>query len=59
MIGVFAASLGPLPVSWAIHRFGDPTAVLWGLAVIPLAAALLALMLLRTHPGVAGAEHLE
>ena len=59
MVGVFAASLGPLPVSFAIDAWGDPTGMLWALAVIPLAAAVLAVLLLRTHPSVAGAEHLE
>lgn len=59
MVGVFAASLGPLPVSFAVDAWGDPTGMLWGLAVIPLVAAVLIVLLIRTHPGVAGAEHLE
>ena len=59
MVGVFAASLGPLPVSFAIDAWGDPTGMLWALALIPLVAAVLAVLFLRTHPSVAGAEHLE
>lgn len=59
MVGVFSASLGPLPVSFAIDRFGDPTAMLWGLALLPLVAAVLAVVLLETHPSVADTAHLE
>lgn len=59
MVGVFAASLGPLPVSFAIDAWGDPTGMLWGLAVIPLVAAVLIVLLVQTHPSVTGAEHLE
>jgi MFS family permease len=59
MVGVFAASLGPLPVSFAIDAWGDPTGMLWALALIPLVAAVLAVLLLQTHPSVSGAEHLE
>ncbi len=59
MVGVFAASLGPLPVSFAIDAWGNPAGMLWALAVIPLVAAVLAVLFLRTHPSVAGAEHLE
>ena len=59
MVGVFAASLGPLPVSFAIDAWGDPTGMLWALALIPVVAAVLAVLFLRTHPSVAGAEHLE
>lgn len=59
MVGVFAASLGPLPVSFAIDAWGSPTVMLWALAVIPLAAAVLVVTLIETHPSVAGAEHLD
>lgn len=59
MIGVFGASLGPLPVGLAIDLLGSPTMTLRLLAIYPVIAALLAVMLLRTSPGVTGYEDLE
>ena len=59
MIGVFGASLGPLPVGWAFDTFGDATWTLRLLAVIPLVIALLALVMLRTPQGVTEHQHLE
>jgi len=59
MVGVFGASLGPFPVGWAFDAFGDPTWTLRLLAVLPIAVAIIAVMLLRTPKSVTGAEHLE
>jgi len=60
MIGVVGASLGPLPVGIAFDLIGDPTWTIRLLAIIPVAAAILALFLLHTHPSIRGDyEHLE
>ncbi len=59
MIGVVGASLGPLPVGLAFDLLGSPTLTIRLLAIIPIAAALLALLFLRTSPKVTGFEHLE
>ena len=59
MIGVFGASLGPLPVGWAFDTFGDATWTLRALALVPAVIAVVALLLLRTPASVSGAEHLE
>ncbi len=59
MIGVVGASLGPLPVGLAFDLLGSPTLTIRLLAIFPIAAALLALLFLRTSPKVTGFEHLE
>ncbi len=59
MIGVVGASLGPLPVGLAFDLLGSPTLTIRLLAVFPIAAAVLALLFLRTSPKVTGFEHLE
>jgi len=59
LIGVVGASLGPLPVGLAFDLLGDPTWTIRLLAVYPLCAALMAVLLLRTHPGVDESAHLE
>jgi MFS family permease len=60
MVGVVGASLGPLPVGVAFDLIGDPTWTIRLLAIFPLAAAILAFSLLRTHPAIrADYEHLE
>jgi MFS family permease len=60
MVGVVGASLGPLPVGVAFDLIGDPTWTIRLLAIIPVAAAILALLTLRTHPAIRGDyEHLE
>ncbi len=52
MIGVFGASLGPLPVGLALDAWGDATLTLRLLALYPVLAALLAVIFLKTPPGV-------
>ncbi|MDH3452150.1 MAG: MFS transporter, partial [Gammaproteobacteria bacterium] len=60
MIGVVGASLGPLPVGIAFDLFGDATWTIRLLAIIPVTAAVVALLMLRTHPTIRGDyEHLE
>jgi MFS family permease len=59
MIGVFGASLGPLPVGLAFDLVGSPTLTILLLALFPIVAAILALLFLRTAPKVTGFEHLE
>ncbi|MEL6375397.1 MAG: MFS transporter [Pseudomonadota bacterium] len=59
LIGVVGASLGPLPLGLAFDYLDGPTATLWGLALLPLAAAAVAVAGLRTPPGVRGVAHLE
>jgi MFS family permease len=59
MIGVVGASLGPLPVGLAFDLLGSPTLTIRLLAIIPIVAALLAVLFLRTSPKVTGFEHLE
>lgn len=59
MIGVVGASLGPLPVGWAIDAIGNPTWTLRVLAIIPVIAALLAVAFLRAHKSLSENTHLE
>ena len=59
MVGVVGASLGPLPVGLAFDLLGSPTLTIRLLALFPIVAAALALLLLRTAPKVTGFEHLE
>ena len=58
MIGVVGASLGPLPVGYAIDTFGTPIGMLRFLAIIPLVCAVLALFL-RTPAGAGDSGNLE
>lgn len=59
MIGVVGASIGPLPVGWAIDAVGDPTWTLRLLAILPAMAAILAVAWLRAHASVTESAHLE
>jgi len=59
MVAVIGASLGPIPVSWALDTTGDPTSMLWWLSIYPLAIAVVGVLFLTTHPAVKPAEHLE
>ncbi len=59
MIGVVGASLGPLPVGLAFDLLGSPTLTLRLLALLPIIAAIIAFLFLRTPKGVTGYEHLE
>jgi MFS family permease len=59
MIGVVGASLGPLPVGLAFDLAGSAVLTLRLLALYPLAAALIALVFLRTARAVTGHGHLE
>ncbi|TQV74479.1 MFS transporter [Denitrobaculum tricleocarpae] len=59
MVAVVGASVGPVPVSYALDFWGDPVMTLRLLSLLPLAAALIAVVFLRTAPQVKGYEHLE
>ena len=59
MIGVVGASLGPLPVGLAFDLFGSPTLTLRLLALLPIAAAIIVLLFLRTSPKITEYAHLE
>lgn len=59
MMGVVAASLGPIPVGLALDYFGTATPTLRLLALYPLAAGIVALLFLRPPRGVEGVAHLE
>ncbi len=59
MIGVVGASLGPLPVGLAFDLAGDATLTLQLLALYPIAAAIVAVLFLRTPPRMRGIGHLE
>lgn len=59
MIGVFGASLGPLPIGWALDAFGSATTTLFVLALLPLTAAVLAVFFLQAPKSVTDTEHLE
>lgn len=59
MIGVFGASLGPLPVGWALDAFDSATLTLRLLALLPVCAAIAAVLFLKTPKTVTGSEHLE
>ena len=52
MVGVVGASLAPVPVGYAIDKFGSASATLWVLALIALATAVITVMFLRTPEGV-------
>ena len=45
MVGVFGASLGPLPMGFAYDMFGNYHQILFGLALLPIAAAVLSFFL--------------
>jgi MFS family permease len=45
MIGVFGASLGPLPMGFAFDMFGNYHQILFALAFLPIAAAVLSFFL--------------
>ena len=59
MVAVVGASVGPIPVSYALDFLGDPVTTLRLLAVLPLMVAVVAVLFLRTAPQVTGQEHLE
>ncbi len=59
MVAVIGASVGPIPVSLAFDGSGDPTQTLWLTPIYPAVVAVLAVVLLATHPAVEGTEHLE
>ena len=59
MIGVVGASLGPLPVGLAFDLAESATLTIRLLALFPIAAAVLAVLFLRTSPKVTGYAHLE
>ena len=52
MVGVVGASLAPVPVGYAIDKFGSASATLWALAFIALATAVVTVLFLRTPEGV-------
>ena len=55
MIVIFGASLGPLPLGWALDTWGEYDTMLQILAVIPLAIAVLVAVLMP-HPKLPEAE---
>lgn len=59
MIGVVGASIGPLPVGWALTAIDDATWTLRLLAILPIIAAVLAVTFLRAHQTVTESAHLE
>ncbi|MEM9062930.1 MAG: MFS transporter [Pseudomonadota bacterium] len=59
LVAVIGASIGPIPVSYAFDATGDPTTMIWALAIYPIISAAACVALLQTHPKVTGAEHLE
>ena len=59
LVLLVAASIGPLPISFALDAWGDATEVIWALAAYPVIVAVMAVLFLRTHPSVRGSEHLE
>ncbi|MGD1925265.1 MAG: MFS transporter [Paracoccaceae bacterium] len=59
LVAVIGASVGPIPVSYAFDATGDPTTMIWVLAIYPIVAAAACVALLQTHPKVTGTEHLE
>lgn len=58
MILVIGASLGPLPVGYALEHLATPDLMLRGLAVFPVLCAI-AVQFLRTPEGITGYEHLD
>lgn len=59
MIAVVGASLGPIPVSYALDFLADPVTTLRLLAFLPLIVAAVAVLFLRTAPQVDAPAHLE
>ena len=59
MVGVFGASLGPLPVGLAYDLLGNATLTLQALAIFPAALAVLTLLFLRAPAGLNESAHLE
>jgi MFS family permease len=59
MIGVVGASLGPIPVGWAIDRLGSGSSVLQMLAVLPVVMAAVCIFFLRTPSGIEAPKGLE
>ena len=59
MIGVVGASFGPFPVGWAFDAIGDATWTLRLLALLPFAAALVAVAFLRAPAALQESQHLE
>lgn len=59
MVGVFGASLGPLPVGLAYDFLGNATGTLQALAIFPLAAAVLTILFLRAPASLTESAHLE
>ena len=59
MVAVIGASLGPIPVSWALDTYGDPSTMLWWLALYPLVIAVIGVLFLSTHPAVKASAHLD
>ncbi len=59
MVGVFGASLGPLPVGLAYDFVGNATVTLQALALFPFAAAILSLLFLRAPANLTESAHLE
>ncbi|NNF77795.1 MAG: MFS transporter, partial [Rhizobiales bacterium] len=59
MVGVFGASLGPLPVGLAYDLVGNATVTLQALAIFPAAAAILTLLFLRAPANLTESAHLE
>lgn len=59
MVGVFGASLGPLPVGLAYDYLGDPTLTFQLLALYPFVAAFLAIAFLRAPKTLTENAHLE
>ena len=51
MVGIIGASIGALPLAIAIDQFGDYDLTLQVLAVLPIAAAVLALFLRHPQTG--------
>ncbi len=59
MIGVVGASLGPVPVGWAIDRLGSGSSVLQLLAILPVIMAVICVLFLRTPAGIEAPDGLE
>ncbi|MEM7742749.1 MAG: MFS transporter [Pseudomonadota bacterium] len=59
MIGVIGASVGALPVSYAIDQLGDPAGMMQVLAILPVICAVVAVIFLKTLPQVEEAAHLD
>jgi len=59
MFGVVGASLGPLPVGYAIDAFDSATDVIRILSIIEVAVAIIVVLFLRTPAGVDVPDKLE